>query len=65
MQYEIKDAKLVRITSTGRVLPLADGATEITALYGDKSIKISVKTEDDSTKHHCNVMMKPGTGRTC
>ena len=44
VSYDVKDAKLVRVTSTGRVLPLADGATEITALYGDKTVKVSVKT---------------------
>ena len=43
--YDVKDAQVVRVTSSGRVLPLADGASEITAIYGDKTVKVSVKTE--------------------
>ena len=44
VNYDIRDAKIVRVTSTGRVLPLADGATQITASYGDKSVKVGVQT---------------------
>jgi hypothetical protein len=46
--YEIADPKLISITSSGRVLPRANGATEITAKYGDKSIKVAVAAE------HCD-----------
>ena len=42
--YDVKDARMVRVTSTGRVLPLADGATQISALYGTKTAKVAVKT---------------------
>ncbi len=45
VKYEPADKKIVRVTSTGRVLPLANGTTEITAVYGDKSIKVPVKAE--------------------
>ncbi|MCS6851853.1 MAG: DUF1553 domain-containing protein [Gemmataceae bacterium] len=40
--YEIADSKIVRVTSTGRVIPLNDGQTEIIARYGDKSVKVPV-----------------------
>ena len=36
VKYEVADKKVVRVTSTGRVIPLANGTTEITAAYGDK-----------------------------
>ncbi|HTU91557.1 MAG TPA: DUF1549 domain-containing protein, partial [Gemmataceae bacterium] len=45
VKYETADKKIVRVTSTGRVLPLANGATEIAAVYGDKSIKVPVAAE--------------------
>jgi hypothetical protein len=42
VKYETANPKIVRVTSTGRVLPLANGATEITAVYGDKTITVPV-----------------------
>ncbi|MBI2804607.1 MAG: DUF1553 domain-containing protein [Planctomycetes bacterium] len=42
VQYEVGDAKVVRVTSAGRVMPLANGSTTITARYGDKSTTIKV-----------------------
>src|SRR5262249_9175657 len=45
VKYEVADAKIVRVTSSGRVYPLANGATTITARYGDKSVSIPVKIE--------------------
>jgi hypothetical protein len=45
VKYETANPKIVRVTSTGRVLPLANGATEITAVFGDKSVKVPVTTE--------------------
>jgi hypothetical protein len=42
VQYGVADAKLARVTSAGRIIPLANGATEITATYGDKSLKVPV-----------------------
>src|SRR5258706_1448884 len=44
-KYEPADAKLVRITSTGRIVPLANGKTEVVARFGDKTIKVPVQTE--------------------
>jgi hypothetical protein len=44
-KYEVADAKVARVTSTGRVVPLANGATEVTARYGDKLVKVPVKAE--------------------
>src|SRR5262245_51395206 len=45
VKYEAADNKVVRITSTGRVVPLADGKTEITATFGDKVVKVPVTSE--------------------
>src|SRR5207247_9597362 len=45
VQYEVADSKLVRDSSAGRVLPLANGTTTITARYGDKSASIKVAVE--------------------
>jgi hypothetical protein len=45
VQYEVANPALARVTSAGRILPLANGATEITARFGDKSVKLSLKTE--------------------
>src|SRR5581483_6823747 len=43
VKYEVADAKVVRVTSAGRVIPLANGDTTITARYGDKAVTIPVK----------------------
>jgi hypothetical protein len=45
VKYDVADKKIVRVTSTGRVLPLANGATEIIAVFGDKSVKLPVAAE--------------------
>src|SRR5438477_3318411 len=45
VQYEVADARVVRVSSSGRVIPLANGATQITARYGDKVAQVPVKTE--------------------
>src|SRR5438094_806471 len=34
VKYDVADAKVARVTSTGRVVPLANGSTEVTATYG-------------------------------
>ncbi|MBY0526224.1 MAG: DUF1549 and DUF1553 domain-containing protein [Gemmataceae bacterium] len=44
VKYEVKDAKIVRVTGAGRILPLANGTTEITVRFGDKSAKVAVTT---------------------
>jgi len=45
IQYTIANPAVARVTSAGRVMPIANGATEIVATYGDKSIKVALKTE--------------------
>jgi hypothetical protein len=42
VKYETGDNKIVRVTSTGRVLPLANGTTEIAAVFGNKIVKVPV-----------------------
>jgi hypothetical protein len=44
VQYEVADSKILRVTSSGRVLPLVNGSTNIIARYGDKAVTINVKT---------------------
>jgi hypothetical protein len=44
-EYEAGNDKTVRITSGGRVLPLANGTTEIIARCGGKTVAIPVKVE--------------------
>jgi hypothetical protein len=44
-KFDVGDVKVARVTSTGRVLPVGNGSTEITATYGDKSVKIAVGAE--------------------
>ena len=43
--YRVADPKIARISTAGRVVPLANGATEITASYGSKSAKVAVTCE--------------------
>jgi hypothetical protein len=45
VKYEVADGKIVRVTSSGRVIPLANGATEVTVTYGDKTAKVTVTAE--------------------
>jgi hypothetical protein len=45
VQYTVANPAIARVTTAGRVMPLVNGATEITATYGDKSIKIALKNE--------------------
>src|SRR5262249_14552784 len=45
VKYEVADAKIVRVSTAGRMVPLANGKTEIVANYGDKSIKVPVSVE--------------------
>ena len=35
VEYLVADPKVVRVSKTGRVLPLANGTTKITAVYGE------------------------------
>jgi hypothetical protein len=45
VQYEVADRRVVRVTSGGRVIPLADGDTEVTARYGDRAVRVPVHAE--------------------
>jgi len=45
VKYEVADGKICRVTTSGRIMPLANGSTEIQATYGDKVVKIAVKAE--------------------
>jgi hypothetical protein len=45
-KFDVANVKVARVTSTGRVLPVGNGATEITASYGDKVVKIPVGAEN-------------------
>jgi hypothetical protein len=45
VKYEVANPALARVTSTGRILPLANGTTEIVARYGDKVTKLTLKNE--------------------
>ncbi len=44
-KYEIANEKIARITTAGRIIPIANGSTEITIRYGDKTAKLTLKTE--------------------
>ncbi|MBY0227804.1 MAG: DUF1553 domain-containing protein [Gemmataceae bacterium] len=40
--YEVSDEKVARVTSTGRVVPLANGKATVTAKYGTHAVKTEV-----------------------
>ncbi len=42
VKYEVADPKVARVSTSGRVMPVGNGSTEITATYGDKAIKVAV-----------------------
>src|SRR5947209_6278210 len=45
VKFDVADPKIVRVTDTGRVIPLTNGRTEITASYGPKTVKVPVSAE--------------------
>jgi hypothetical protein len=45
VKYEVANPGIVRVGSSGRVIPLSNGSTEIKATYGDKVAALSVSTE--------------------
>jgi hypothetical protein len=45
VKFEVANSKIARVSTTGRVVPLANGDTEITASYGDRAVKITVHAE--------------------
>jgi hypothetical protein len=46
VKYEVADPTVVRVTSAGRVLPLANGSTKITARFGHQTVNVNVTTTD-------------------
>jgi len=45
VKYEVANEKTTRVTSAGRVVPLLNGTTTVTAKYGTHVVKIDVKNE--------------------
>lgn len=45
VRYTIANPKVVKVTEAGRVIPLGDGVTEITATFGGNSAKIPVTVQ--------------------
>jgi hypothetical protein len=43
--YRIGDGKIARVTRAGRVMPAADGWTEVVASYGNQSVTVPVRAE--------------------
>jgi len=43
--YSVANDKIVRVATSGRVVPITNGETTIEVKYGDKTTSISVKTE--------------------
>ncbi len=43
-QYSVADGKTVRVTSLGKIIPRENGATEITASFAGKTVKVPVST---------------------
>ncbi len=43
VKYEAGDPRVARVTSGGRIIPVANGKTEIKAVYGKKSVKVPVE----------------------
>jgi Protein of unknown function (DUF1549)/Protein of unknown function (DUF1553) len=50
VEYSVADGKTARVLPTGRVLPLANGATQVVAKFGDKSVTVplAVKHADEN-----------------
>ncbi len=44
-RYEVADPKVVRVTTSGRVIPLGNGKTTVTARYGPHAVRVPVETE--------------------
>ena len=42
VKYTVVDGKTIRVTASGRIIPVTDGSTEIIASFGDKSVRVPV-----------------------
>ncbi len=40
--YSVADARVARVTPTGRVFPVANGSTEVTVAFAGKTVKVAV-----------------------
>jgi hypothetical protein len=45
VRYRVADGQVARVTSSGRVIPLANGATEVSVTYGDKTVIVPIAAE--------------------
>src|SRR5438132_6570071 len=45
VKYDIANPAVARVTTAGRILPLTNGTTQVTATYGDKKVALEVKTD--------------------
>src|SRR5947209_18527094 len=45
VKFDVADPKIVRVATTGRVIPLTNGRTEIIVSYGPKTVKVPVVAE--------------------
>ena len=41
-QFEVADPKVAKVTSAGRVLPVGNGFTKVTARYGNHAVTVDV-----------------------
>ncbi|MDB5308867.1 MAG: hypothetical protein JWO38_3069 [Gemmataceae bacterium] len=46
VQYAVADGKTASVTPAGRVLPRANGATEIVAAFGDKTVRVPLEAKN-------------------
>jgi Protein of unknown function (DUF1553)/Protein of unknown function (DUF1549) len=68
VKYSVADGKTVRVLDSGRVLPLANGATEVIATFGDKSVKVPVtvsKTDENLPINFPNQIVPIFTKLSC
>src|SRR5262245_34240804 len=45
VKYAVADPKIATVSPTGRIIPLANGTTDVVATFGDKTAKINVQVE--------------------
>jgi len=43
--YQVSKEGIVRVTSGGRIIPIANGTVDVVASYGDKKVQVSVTSE--------------------
>jgi hypothetical protein len=45
VQYKVANPAIAKVTAAGRVIPLANGATEVTAAFAGKTVSVTLKNE--------------------